>query len=349
MGHKPRMMQAVIKRKKTKASAQTVARVGMDVWVIICSHLEFSPHTIFRLMGAFKPLRVELRNNEPWWHMFYGKILDYQRSLVHSNYKQNLVRMARVFGARKEKLLKVVFSRQCCFCGNRFQHRIVSALGVRVCPEPCLRQNLVSNIVLYFRYGVAFSDLLLAQPEAQERMIVLHSRQLAARNDKLKLARVSLDPLDHGYIKGPINYWGVVCFFLRQDLERWLPQQLTEQHEKRAAAQFLSARVARVAHAFRRWRMEVCTLVFAMCPSERVCVSERACVRVRAKRGCVRVRAKRGCVRVRAKRGEARVSVCDRVCVCRIRFANTATAKAAARFNLHYHHPIGFRVAPTWR
>jgi hypothetical protein len=263
-------MQAAIKKKKRKASAQTVARVSTDVWIIICSHLQFSPHTVFRLMAALKPLRVELRNNEAWWNMFYTKILDYQRALVHSNYKQNLVRMARVLGARKEKLLKVVFSRQCCFCGNRFHHRIVSTLGVRVCPEPCLRQNLVSNIVLYFRYGVAFSDLLLNQPEARDRMIVLHSRQLTAHNDKLKLARVSMDPLDHGYIKGPINYWGVVCFFLRQDLERWLPQQLTEQCEKRAAAQFLSARIARLAHLRRPWRMEVSPpFLFCLLSSER--------------------------------------------------------------------------------
>ena len=228
--------------KRKKVAPQTVARVGLDVWMLICAHMEFSPHTVFRLMGACKSIREELGQNPEWWRMFCARVLQYQVGLPHhSNYKNMLVRLERTFG-RTQKLLKVVFSRQCCFCGSRYHHRVMPLLGVRVCPTPCLRENLISNIVLFYKYGLSFTDLMQQPGFDPQRILVRHSRQLMCGK---KLGQLTQDPYDHCYLRGPVNYWGVVCFFLRQDIQ--LPAEAAQTARMRAA-QLLSARVARAAH-----------------------------------------------------------------------------------------------------
>ena len=212
--------------------------------MLICAHMHFSPHTVFRLMAACKAIHAELRHdNERWWSMFYAKVLGYQGGLQHSNFKHALVKLGATFPDQKQTLLQVVFSRHCHFCHKRFGHRMVPVFGMRACPAPCLRDNMVSNIVLSARYGINFSDFLLS-PNNNSRMLVFHARQLM---DRTILRQLTVDPYDHQHIIGAINYWGIVCFFLKADVEKWLAARLddTAQKGRRKAARVLSAHLAR--------------------------------------------------------------------------------------------------------
>jgi hypothetical protein len=194
-------------------------------------------------MGACKAVRVELGGNAEWWRMFYSKILHYQNGLTHSNFRRSLLSLTRVYGDRKQKLLKVLFSRQCCFCNARFGHKMVPAFGIRVCPTPCLRDNLVSNIALYFRYGVAFSDFV--RDSSTTTMLAFHAQQLRVPN---VLCRLTVDAWDHYHVGSRINYWGPVCFFLRHEVEQRVRLDEAAQQQRRGAAQFLTARLIRAIH-----------------------------------------------------------------------------------------------------
>ena len=216
---------------RRKATAQTVSRIDADVWSIICLQMHYSPHTVFRLMSASKAIRAELRPE--WWRAFYARVLAYQQTLKHSNFTKSLVKLERLFGDRKQKLLKLVFSRQCCFCGKRFGHRMVPAFGVRACP--CLRENLVSNVVLEGRYGVAFSDIL----DDDMGMLAFKTCKL-----RPKLSHLTLNPYDHYFLRS--GFRGIVCFFLKKDVERRVELNENKQWRRRLAAQFLCVRVARL-------------------------------------------------------------------------------------------------------
>ena len=222
---------------RRKVTAQTVSRLDADMWSIICSQMHFSPHTVFRLMTASKAIRTQL--GPQWWHMFYAKVLAYQNTLKHSNYSRSLVKLERVFGDRKQKLLKLVFSRQCCFCGKRFGHRMVPAFGIRACA--CLRDNVVSNVALECRYGVAFSDII------DESMGMLAFKAINLRSS---LSQLTLDPYDHYFLRS--SFRGLVCFFLKKDIEQRVELNETKQWRRRLAAQFLSARVARLLKKYPR-------------------------------------------------------------------------------------------------
>jgi len=214
-----------------------VSRIDADVWSIICLQMHYSPHTVFRLMSASKAIRSEL--GPKWWDLFYAKVLHYQNTLKHSNYARNLVKLERVFGDRKQKLLKLVFSRQCCFCGKRFGHRMVPAFGIRACA--CLRDNLVSNVALQGRYGVAFSDIL------DENMGMLAFKAVNLRSN---LCQLTLDPYDHYFMRS--GFRGLVCFFLRKDIEQRVELNESKQWDRRLAAQFLSARIGRLLKKYPR-------------------------------------------------------------------------------------------------
>jgi len=236
--------------KRKRVSTDTANRVGADVWLIICGQMQRSPHVVFRLMSASKTVYSEIGQNEAWWTLFFGKVLAYQTSLQHSNFLRCLLKLQGHM-VRKQKLLKMVFSHSCCFCQKRFGHRIMPLFGMRACPVPCMQQNLVSNIALHFRYGLTFSDLLMRGQLDGRRMMVLHVRQLQGK----KLKQLTCDPYDYSYLCGNVNYWGLVCFFLRQDVEK-AGVQLEENSTERSAAQFLSARIMRAAHQTRPYMME---------------------------------------------------------------------------------------------
>ena len=233
--------------RRSAVSPQTMRRMSADVWVLVCSHMQSSPHAVFRLMTACKAVRAELLHHRgEWWDMFYSKVLAYQRGLPHSNYRHSLISLgaSSMFEGHKQRLLRLIFARQCHLCGKRFKHRIVPALNIRACPA-CLRQNLVSNIVLHSRYGIDFSSdpHLRALVVEQGRVLVFHARHLS----RGKLLLLTEDPCDLAHMQGPINFWGVICFFLRQDLpsSSLLQQAESGQQQRRLAAQFLTARLMR--------------------------------------------------------------------------------------------------------
>jgi hypothetical protein len=218
--------------------------------MLICGQLYSSPHAVFRLMRASKQLHVELRRKTGWWDAFYAQVMRYQASLPQSKCLQRIRAAEAVLGHDKQRLLRFVFGRECALCGARFGHRMIPLMGLRACPTPCFREQLVSNITLHARYGVHFSDWASQVPE--QRWLVFHTEQLWCFGGRL-LTQLTVDPHDYQHLdRQTINYRGLVCFFLRHDVERIVRLDEDEQLQRRHAAQLLTARAARA--ALQRWR-----------------------------------------------------------------------------------------------
>lgn len=56
-------------------------------------------------------------------------------------------------------ILKLVYGMFCSVCGCRFHHSVFETYRKRICIN-CLRDNHVSNNVLYFKYGIELSEII---------------------------------------------------------------------------------------------------------------------------------------------------------------------------------------------
>jgi hypothetical protein len=57
---------------------RTLQSVSQDAWVVVCAHLYFSPHTVFRLLATCKGIRQALASDGRFWETFYRRIERYQ-------------------------------------------------------------------------------------------------------------------------------------------------------------------------------------------------------------------------------------------------------------------------------
>ena len=143
------------KKKRRRVSPSTISRVGTDLWLIICSHLERSPQAVFRLLVASRSLFLAPTNE--WWTEFYGKVVTYQSSLKRSNFTRRLSYFEKY--TDKRQALGLVFGARCHYCGARRGHTFIKPLMKRACAT-CLHENLISNTELEFQYGLSFSDFI---------------------------------------------------------------------------------------------------------------------------------------------------------------------------------------------
>ena len=143
------------KRRRLRVSSSTVSRIGTDIWLMICLHLDHSPQAVFRLLVASRPLF--LAPSDEWWSEFYSRVVTYQSGLKHSNFIRMLSRFENY--ANKRQALGLVFGSHCHYCGARRGHTLIQPLMKRACAV-CLHQNLISNTELEFRYGLPFSDFI---------------------------------------------------------------------------------------------------------------------------------------------------------------------------------------------
>ena len=223
--------------QRGKVHENTVSSASADVWLIICCNVFHSPHTVFRLMMACKAVNTGLKGNKEWWAQFYARIVQYQQCLSHSNFLSAL----REFEARanKQDAIRLAYSPRCGFCGIRFGHSIFRPFMQRVCAG-CLSGQLVSNRVLYTRYGLNFSDFIVTYCQAGG--LLLHKDSYRSRSRALHM-RLTREPVDHVSVDP-------LLFMRRADVERVLgctleSERYVQQRQRIDAARLLSAAVAR--------------------------------------------------------------------------------------------------------
>lgn len=132
----------------------------MEVLATVCTYFQRTPRHIFLLMKACKGLREHL--TAEWWQRFWtihkATILDPQRHMRH-HYLNEIVHGPNLRPAQFAHILRLVYSLRCERCNARWNHHVVCHLRLRLC-ETCLRDNVVSNRVLYYRYGLNVAEII---------------------------------------------------------------------------------------------------------------------------------------------------------------------------------------------
>jgi len=227
-------------------STQTTMVISSDAWLLVCMHLEHSPHAVFRLMMTCKGTFSAFENasTEAWWVEFFEKIKRYQGSLKHSNFLKRLEHL-QLHKLACRNVLRGIFAPRCDYCGTRFGHRLMQPFAIRTCAE-CLRLNAISNSVLELRYGLSFSDFLEKYVMEKGFLAPLDSFRF-----KIKaLQCLSNDELDTRYVyynqkkKKKAVQSNTLYFFWRPDIERILGlclDKCMQQENKKKAVAVLSA------------------------------------------------------------------------------------------------------------
>jgi hypothetical protein len=230
------------------ASFNTISIISTEIWLMICNHLQNSPHTVFKLMMTCKSLKHCA--TKEWWDNFYHKVLLYQLNLKHSNFFYKLKQFHSM--EDKKNALYLVFSHNCYFCNTRFGHRLFKPLMVRTC-QPCLAKNLVSNVSLELKYGLSFADFLESYNLNKGTIIPFDGFQ-CNRRKTLKTLSDPDNKYDRNFILSSYHVpRGILFYFFKKHIESFLQVKLEDQeklqNKRRNAAQYLSVRFRRLATA----------------------------------------------------------------------------------------------------
>ena len=129
-----------------------------EVWGRICIYLHKTPRKVFMLLCAVKDLDYWL--NDDWWEAYWN--LHQQYNISRSVYQHWYLR-TDVLGMLRppmyKPILRLVYGLFCNCCGRRYNHQIIHQMKMRICAE-CRQEQYISNAVLYFEYGISFSDLI---------------------------------------------------------------------------------------------------------------------------------------------------------------------------------------------
>jgi len=178
------------------------SRLSPDNWALVCSFLHREPRKIFMLLCAVKGLQF----NDAWWATYWERHRAFNSTRKHRAHFY--LGYEPVRPGQCKTLLRLVYGMFCSRCGCRFRHTIFERFRMRVCAE-CLRDNHISNVVLWFEYGLPLEAIA-----AEFRHYVRHHPLQAYKcpNEILCLTR---NPLD-------IEFKGVrkMVFFWKPDLER---------------------------------------------------------------------------------------------------------------------------------
>lgn len=205
--------------KRKKVAASTVTTVPMEVWLVVCKNVFFSPHMPFRLMMASKQIWLTLRDDKEWWKEFYVRVVKYQDILLTSRFYSSLISFAKKDQCHRT-ILKLVFSPRCSSCGVRFGHTVFRPMMQRLC-RTCVRDKLISNKVLYYRHGIYFADFIAAYVEKGGFLLQCDF----TRPNVGALSKYTTEQMDLvGRQSVPKGRWldSALIFFKREDIARIL-------------------------------------------------------------------------------------------------------------------------------
>ena len=203
--------------RRNKVTPGTMMTVPMEVWMIVCKNVFFSPHMPFRLMMANKHIWKTLRDDKKWWKEFYDRVVQYQNILLTSRFYSSLISFARK-GQCYRTVLKLVFSPRCSCCGVRFGHTVFKPMMQRLC-RTCVRDKMISNKVLFYKHGIYFADFIGTYVETGGFLLQCDFN----RPNVGALAQLTTEEVDMtGRQSVPKGRWldSVLLFFKREDLVR---------------------------------------------------------------------------------------------------------------------------------
>jgi hypothetical protein len=218
--------------KRLKVQHGTMASFKEDIWMVVCSHLFFSPHRIFRMMCASKGIWLALRNNPVWWEALYERVRRSQECLYCSHYAGLMDSYAS--HPNKQLVLQLLFVKACNDCGAQSRQGIMHSLSARLCLY-CSQQRMVSNRVLMVKYGLHYSDLMPAYCARGGVLLMRYQHSKRHVSPKSELLRLTSEPIDYEYWKEEQPWKNSrLLFFAKRDLESLLGISLEAEHRAQA-------------------------------------------------------------------------------------------------------------------
>lgn len=216
--------------KRNTVSSKTVGTVCGDTWLLVCTNLYFSPSCVLKLMRTSKTIWIALKENPLWWKTFFDRVLLFQTMLDSSRFISAL----KEFGKKTENkrmVIYLVFSNECCGCGARYGHSIFKPLMKRLC-KTCIHDQLISNRVLLYKYGLHFSDFVLEYCD-MGGILMFHSHPKPSITSFLRVTCESLDLVQKtststANAKSPSTATPKMLFFDKTFLRRVLGLNLEE-------------------------------------------------------------------------------------------------------------------------
>ena len=187
-----------------RGRAHSAYRVPLEVWTSVALLLADKPRKVFMLLCAIKGLKLD----DEWWEALYKRTKPYQRN------GKMLLDFVKVYELRRSCQFKVVFrlvyGMFCNHCGCRYHHKIFDPYNMRLC-NLCLRENHVSNVVLWKDYGLGLEEIGLHYKELVRYMALTHYTK------EKELTKFTRDPRDYAARKT-----SKMIFFWKPDLCRFI-------------------------------------------------------------------------------------------------------------------------------
>ena len=188
-----RSEEDTVRARKPRHAARRVASkirhftaTYIDMLSEACMHLQTSPRHVFLMMQVCRGLRANL--HAQWWQRFWTWHQSSLRHIRHHYLNEGIHGTLRA--PQYTHIFRLVYGLRCERCHARWHHRVIPLLNMRLCPL-CVRDNLVSNRVLLFRYGLRACDVLEAHAH-----LITYFPLTAYRRRERALRDLTQDPID---------------------------------------------------------------------------------------------------------------------------------------------------------
>lgn len=190
------------KRRRVTAKIQHFSVAHIDVLTMVCMHFQKSPRHIFLMMKACKGLRANL--DAQWWARFWA---------IHqacTTYKRHHYLSESMHGTLRPQqyahILRLVYGLRCERCSARWHHRVIPLLKLRLCPL-CLKDNLISNHVLWHRYGLRACDVIEAHGHLVTYFPLTHYKRREQMLRDLTNDPIDTAPFEHAKTREMMFLW----------------------------------------------------------------------------------------------------------------------------------------------
>lgn len=199
-----------------RGRAHSAFRVPVEVWNTVALLLADSPRKVFMLLCSIKGLRLD----DEWWEALYKRIKPYKHK---GRMMFNFVKLYELRRPCQYKVvLRLVYGMFCNQCGCRYHHRVFDPYNLRLC-NLCLRENHVSNVVLWKDYGIGLEEIGLHYRHFVRYMA------LTSYSKESELVKFTRDPRDYAARK-----ISKLAFFWMPDLRLFIDFEARAFEHRRA-------------------------------------------------------------------------------------------------------------------
>ena len=144
--------------KKPKSQVNLFSLLSNDILGIVLYFLEKTPHNIIIFSLVNQKIKKYFESNN-YWDILLQNLTQRELKMKKSKYLKRIVEYQKYSFFDSKMTIRLVFGKQCQFCGCSYGHFLMKSLMIRTCKH-CVENNMISNGTLYFRYGLSYFDMM---------------------------------------------------------------------------------------------------------------------------------------------------------------------------------------------